>query len=60
MEANPAWPDRNLLTQRAEEALFNSPSASSRDIKAFFAGAEPKTGIGQAALAAAFLADKDN
>jgi soluble lytic murein transglycosylase len=60
LEANPAWPDRNLLTQRAEEALFNSPSASSRDIKAFFAGAEPKTGIGQAALAAAFLADKDN
>jgi soluble lytic murein transglycosylase len=60
LEANPAWPDRNLLTQRAEEALFNSPSASSRDIKAFFAGAEPKTGVGQAALAAAFLADKDN
>jgi soluble lytic murein transglycosylase len=60
LEANPAWPDRNLLTQRAEEALFNSPSASSRDIKAFFAGAEPKTGVGQAALAAAFLDDKDN
>jgi peptidoglycan lytic transglycosylase len=60
LEANPAWPDRNLLTQRAEEALFNSPSASSRDIKAFFAGAEPKTGVGQAALAAAFLADKDD
>jgi soluble lytic murein transglycosylase len=60
LEANPAWPDRNLLTQRAEEALFNSPSASAREIKAFFAGAEPKTGVGQAALAAAFLADKDN
>ncbi len=60
LEANPAWPDRNLLTQRAEEALFNSPSASSRDIKAFFAGAEPKTGVGQAALAAAFLADQNN
>src|SRR5262245_20445874 len=60
LEANPAWPDRNLLTQRAEEALFNSASASSREIKAFFAGAEPRTGVGQAALAAAFLADKDN
>jgi soluble lytic murein transglycosylase len=60
LEANPAWPDRNLLTQRAEEALFNSPSASAREIKAFFAGAEPKTGVGQAALAAAWLADKDN
>src|SRR5262249_1948037 len=33
LEANPAWPDRNLLNQRAEEALFNSASASSRDIK---------------------------
>jgi soluble lytic murein transglycosylase len=60
LDANPAWPDRNLLNQRAEEALFNSASAGSRDIKAFFAGAEPKTGVGQAALAAAFLADKDN
>ncbi|HEU0061155.1 MAG TPA: lytic transglycosylase domain-containing protein [Hyphomicrobiaceae bacterium] len=59
LEANPAWPDRNLLTQRAEEALFNSPSASAREIKAFFAGAEPRTGVGQAALAAAFLADKE-
>src|SRR5262245_48440937 len=59
LEANPAWPDRNLLTQRAEEALFNSPSASAREIKAFFAGAEPRTGVGQAALASAFLADKD-
>ena len=24
LDANPAWPDRGLLTQRAEEALFNS------------------------------------
>jgi len=60
LEANPAWPDRNVLTQRAEEALFNSPSAGAREIKAFFANAEPKTGVGWAALAAAHLADKDN
>src|SRR5262245_42564390 len=59
LEANPAWPDRNLLTLRAEEALFNAQAASARDIKAFFAGAEPKTGIGLAALASAYLADKD-
>ena len=26
LDANPAWPDRGLLTQRAEEALFNSPA----------------------------------
>jgi soluble lytic murein transglycosylase len=59
LEVNPAWPDRNLLTLRAEEALFNAQGASSRDIKAFFAGGEPKTGIGLAALASAYLADKD-
>ena len=59
LELNPAWPDRNLLTQRAEEALFNSPAASARDVKAFFAGSEPKTGIGLAALASAHLAEKD-
>jgi soluble lytic murein transglycosylase len=60
LDANPAWPDRNLLAQRAEEALFNSATASARDIKAFFAQAEPRTGVGFAALAAAHLADKDN
>src|SRR5262245_7034181 len=60
LEVNPAWPDRNLLTLRAEEALFNAQGASARDIKAFFAGAEPKTGIGLAALASAYLADKDS
>src|SRR5689334_15482054 len=59
LEANPAWPDRGLLTQRAEEALFNNAAASARDIKAFFAGAEPKTGIGLGALAAAHLADRE-
>jgi soluble lytic murein transglycosylase len=60
LEANPAWPDRNLLAQRAEEALFNSATASARDIKAFFANADPRTGVGFAALAGAHLADKDN
>jgi soluble lytic murein transglycosylase len=59
LDTNPAWPDRNLLTQRAEEALFMSASANARDIKAFFAGAEPKTGSGWAALASAHLADND-
>src|SRR5258705_5713510 len=36
LDGNPAWPDPGLLTQRAEEALFNG-AASARDIKAFFA-----------------------
>ena len=29
-DANPAWPDRSLLTQRAEEALFNSAAEPAR------------------------------
>ena len=58
MLANPAWPDRERLNQRAEEALFNS-SASPRDIKAFFAETPPATGVGMAALASALAADKD-
>ncbi|HSR80917.1 MAG TPA: hypothetical protein VLL28_09090, partial [Hyphomicrobiaceae bacterium] len=32
LDASPAWPDRRLLIQRSEEALFNS-SASSSEIK---------------------------
>ena len=58
MAANPAWPDRSLLTQRAEEALFHS-GANARDVKAFFADAAPTTGIGVAALAVALAAEKD-
>jgi soluble lytic murein transglycosylase len=58
LDANPSWPDRNLLTQRAEEALFDS-AASPRDIKAFFVRAEPRTAVGMAALASAHQADKD-
>jgi soluble lytic murein transglycosylase len=58
VEANPDWPERGLLTQRAEEALFNG-GASSREVKAFFANAEPRTAIGFAMLASAHLADKD-
>ena len=46
LDANPAWPERGLLTQRAEEALFHA-NPSPRDIKAFFAGSEPRTAIGQ-------------
>ena len=34
LDAHPAWPDRNLLTQRAEEALFNG-AAGAGEIKAF-------------------------
>ena len=58
LDANPAWPDRNLLTQRAEEALF-SAQASPREVKAFFASGQPRTAVGYAALAGALLADKE-
>jgi soluble lytic murein transglycosylase len=58
LDTSPAWPDRRLLIQRSEEALFNS-TASAAEIKAFFGGKEPATAIGLAALASAYLADKD-
>jgi soluble lytic murein transglycosylase len=58
LDANPAWPDRNLLSQRAEEALFASQAAP-REIKAFFAGTPPRTAVGYAALAGALLSDKE-
>ncbi len=58
LDESPAWPDRRLLIQRSEEALFNS-AASAAEIKAFFAGKEPTTAVGLAALASACLAEKD-
>ena len=58
MVANPTWPDRERLTQRAEEALFKS-TASPREVKAFFADTPPTTGVGLATLAAALAADND-
>ena len=58
LEANPDWPDRWLLNRRAEEALLESDAGPS-EIKAFFADQEPRTAAGMAALASAYLADKD-
>ena len=57
-EANPAWPDRQLMRRRAEEQLFVM-GGSSQKIRAFFGGSEPQTGAGLAALASAYLAEKD-
>jgi soluble lytic murein transglycosylase len=56
--ANPTWPDRGTLTQRAEELLFTS-EASPAEVKAFFAETPPTTAIGVTALAWALAADKD-
>ena len=52
LDANPDWPDRNLLNQRAEEALLAS-QASPKDAKAFFANQQPRTAAGMGALASA-------
>jgi soluble lytic murein transglycosylase len=56
LEANPTWPERALLAQRAEEALFKS-YVGAAEIKAFFANSKPQTAAGHAALASAYLAD---
>jgi soluble lytic murein transglycosylase len=56
--ANPTWPDKGQLTQRAEENLFDS-DASPAQVKAFFAETPPATAVGMAALAAALAAGND-
>jgi soluble lytic murein transglycosylase len=58
LAANPAWADRKTLMQRAEEALFVQ-GGSSQEIKSFFAGEEPVSGVGFAALASALLVEGD-
>jgi soluble lytic murein transglycosylase len=58
LDANPDWPDRSLLNQRAEEALLVSQSGA-KEIKAYFGGQQPRTAAGMGALASAYLAEKD-
>ena len=56
LDQNPVWPERTLLRQRLEEALFAKGGGAS-EIKSYFNGSEPQTGAGAAALASAFLAE---
>lgn len=56
LQDNPLWPDRTMLVQRMEEALFTQ-GGSAASIKDYFKSAEPKTGIGMAALGSAHLAE---
>lgn len=56
LDANPLWPERSMLTQRMEEALFTQ-GGSAASIKTFFEDTDPQTGIGYAALASAHLAE---
>ncbi|MCL4765052.1 MAG: lytic transglycosylase domain-containing protein [Hyphomicrobiaceae bacterium] len=58
LDDNPAWPDRALLTQRFEEALYRQAD-DARAVKQIFAAVEPTTGVGLAALASAHLAEGD-
>lgn len=58
LDTNPAWPDRTLLNQRLDEALFTRGGAP-RAIKDIYKGNEPKTAAGLAALASAHLAEGD-
>ncbi|MFN0217510.1 MAG: transglycosylase SLT domain-containing protein [Hyphomicrobium sp.] len=56
LQDNPLWPERKMMTQRLEEALFTN-GGSAASIKSYFAKSEPETGIGTAALASAHLAE---
>jgi soluble lytic murein transglycosylase len=56
LDANPAWPERGLLRQKLEEALFTH-GGSAGEIKAAFRASGPETGVGFAALASAYLAE---
>jgi len=56
LKDNPLWPSRAMLVQRLEESLFTQ-GGSSHAIKSYFAGQEPQTGAGYAALASAYLAE---
>ena len=56
LKDNPLWPERTLMIQRMEEALFTNGGSVST-IKEFFKSGQPETGIGHAALASAYLAE---
>ncbi|NOT69861.1 MAG: transglycosylase SLT domain-containing protein [Hyphomicrobium sp.] len=56
LKANPLWPERSMMVQRMEEALFTQ-GGSAQSIKEFFKSSPPETGLGYAALASAYLAE---
>lgn len=60
LEANPAWPDRNILIQRWEELTF-SEGGPANAIKDQFEKSKPRNAMGHAALASAelFLGDTE-
>ncbi|MGL4396258.1 MAG: transglycosylase SLT domain-containing protein [Hyphomicrobium sp.] len=58
LDANPLWPERSMMVQRLEEALFTQ-GGSAQSIKEHFKTATPQTGLGYAALASAYLAEEN-
>jgi soluble lytic murein transglycosylase len=58
LAANPAWPNRELMIQRYEEALFTK-GGTAKAIRDALGKEPPRTGAGWAALASAHLADGD-
>lgn len=58
LDQNPAWPQRSLLTQRLEEALFSQGGAA-QEIRSYLSNGKPETAVGEAALASAHLANGD-
>lgn len=59
LAANPAWANRNLLTEKRDEVLFTA-GGNSTEIKSHFADSAPESGVGFAALASAHLAEGNN
>ncbi len=55
LAANPAWPERRLMTQRLEEALFTQ-GGNADDIRGVFKKSGPDHAAGFAALASSELA----
>ncbi|MEQ1710946.1 MAG: lytic transglycosylase domain-containing protein [Hyphomicrobium sp.] len=58
LDANPTWPDRTLITQRLEDAVF-AQGGSRASVRAMLGPGDPITAAGWAAVAAAHLADGD-
>lgn len=58
LDRNPAWPSRDTLIARRDEALF-AQGGSPQALAAYFPDGKPETGMGMAALAAAHLAAGD-
>ncbi len=58
LDSNPTWPDRTLITQRLEDAVF-SQGGDLASVRALLGKSDPITAAGWAALAGGHLRDGD-